>query len=184
MAKESLMITSNDIKPMLQDGVNDNELRDLLSHFANIRATRQPLFLNAGDFDIILRWKLRSQYGRQKHWRQANTDEVIRSVTGVALTVTHPDPDYELELRVGLLCILRGVAVPVASAILTLVFPETYGVIDFRAWRQVFGKERSGFMISDYKRYLNAIRPLAQELGCTVQEVDLAIWEMDRQSKR
>lgn len=179
MANESLMITSNDIKPMLQDGVNDNELRDLLSRFSTIRATRQPLYLTANDFEVILAWKLRSQYGRQKQLRRANTEEVIRTVTGVGLTITHPEPDYELELRVGLLCTLRGVAVPVASAILTLVFPETYGVIDFRAWRQVFGKERSGFTISDYKRYLNAIRPLARELGYTVQEVDLAVWQYD-----
>lgn len=178
-----IMITSAHIKHLRHKSVDYDETRGLLSRFADIRATRQPLFLNADDFDIILRWKLGSQYGRQRRWRLANTDEVIRAVTGVALTVTHPDPNYELELRVGLLCTLRGVAVPVASAILTLVFPEAYGVIDFRVWRQVFDDERSGFSIPDYQRYLNVIRSLAQELDWTVQEVDLAIWELDRQTQ-
>jgi len=168
---------------MRQGGADYDEMQNLLSRFASIRTTRQPLFLTGDDFDAILRWKLRSQYGRQERWRKGNTEEVIRSVTGVALTIIHPDPDYELELRVGLLCTLRGVGVPVASAILTLVFPECYGVIDFRAWQQVFGAEASAFSVNDYKRYLNVIRPLARELGWTVQEVDLAIWEYDRRAR-
>jgi 2C-methyl-D-erythritol 2,4-cyclodiphosphate synthase len=72
------------------------------------------------------------------------------------------------------------VGVPVASAILALVFPEKYSVIDFRGWRQVFGEERTTFSVSDYRRYLTEIQKLAQELGWIVQEVDLAIWEYDR----
>jgi len=31
-----------------------------------------------------------------------------------------------------------GVVAPVASAVLELVFPEEYGVIDSRVWRQLF----------------------------------------------
>ena len=159
--------------------IYDRDTQGLLDHFAIVRASRQPLYLTADEFDDILRWKLKTQYGRQQVRRRANTEEVIRVVTGAALTVTHPDPDYELELRVGLLWTLRGVAVPVASAVLALVFPEDYGVIDFRNWRQVFGEEGSNFSITDYRRYLAELRRLAQELGWTVQEVDLAIWNID-----
>jgi len=105
---------------------------------------------------------------------------VIRVVTGAALSIEHPDEDYEIELRLGILCTLRGVGVPVASAILALVFPERYAVIDFRGWRHVFGEERTTFSVSDYKRYLREIQRLSLELGWPVQEVDLAIWEYDR----
>lgn len=164
--------------------VSDPETQELLNRLAAVRASRRPLCLTAGEFDDILRWKLKSQYGRQEVRRQANTPDVIEAVTGAAFSIAHPDFDYEMELRVGILCALRGVAVPVASAILALVFPEDYGVIDFRVWRQVFGQGGSSFAISDYKRYLSAIRPLAQELDWTVQEVDLAIWELDRQMQR
>ena len=97
-----------------------------------------------------------------------------------ALAITHSNKEYELELRFGLLCVLRGVGVPVASAVLALIFPEGYGVIDFRGWRQIFGEERSSYTIADYKRYLAELRHLADELGWPVQEVDLAIWEYDR----
>lgn len=152
----------------------------LKAKFKRLREERRPFFLTMDDFDEILHWKLRQQYGRQRHLRQHNTDEVVRTVTEAALTITHRDKDYELELRVGILCALRGVGVPVASAILALVYPEEYAVIDYRAWRQVFSEKRTTFSIGDYKRYMKAIRPLARELGWPVQEVDLAIWEYDR----
>jgi len=160
--------------------VSDPETDGLKKMFARLRAERRPLFLTESEFDVILRWKLRGQFGRQLSRRAANTKEIIHAVTGLALTIEHDDPEYQLELRLGLLCCLRGVEVPVASAVLAVVFPEEYAVIDFRAWRQVFGEEKSTFSIPDYKRYLGKIRPLAKELGWPVQKVDLAIWEYDR----
>jgi len=138
------------------------------------------MYLTLDELDRVLQWKLRGQHGRQRERRKANTEDVIRVVTGAALSIEHPDEDYEIELRLGILCTLRGVGVPVASAILALVFPERYAVIDFRGWRQVFGEERTTFSVSDYKRYLREIRRLSLELGWPVQEVDLAIWEYDR----
>lgn len=154
----------------------------LKARFAHLRRERQPFYLTAPEFDEILHWKLRGQYGRQQEKREANTEDVILRVTGAALTITHPNEEYEIELRVGILCALRGVSVPVASAVLALVFPEKYAVIDFRGWRQVFGKEKTTFSIPDYKRYLHEIRRLADELKWPVQEVDLAIWEYDKQT--
>ena len=138
------------------------------------------MYLTLDEFDRVLKWKLRGQYGRQREKRKANTDGVVRVLTGAALSIEHPDKDYEIELRFGILCTLRGVGVPVASAILALVFPERYAVIDFRGWRQVFAEERTTFSVSDYKRYLRELQNLARELGWTVQEVDSAIWEYDR----
>ncbi len=152
----------------------------LKSQFARLRRKRQPFYLTSAEFDEILQWKLRGQYGRQQERRKINTEDVIRAVTGLAFTISHPDEEYELELRMALLCSLRGVGVPVASAVLALVFPQKYAVIDFRGWRQVLGREKTTFSIPDYKRYLREIKRLADELGWPAQEVDLAIWEYDR----
>jgi len=116
--------------------------------------------------------------------RIANTEEIIRAVTGLALTITHSDKEYQLELQIDILCAVRGVGVPVASAVLALTFPQEYAVIDFRGWRQVFGNDRTVFFTPDYKRYMQKIRPLAKELGWCVQEVDYAIWEYDRRNNK
>lgn len=174
------MITATQLIPYRTSSDDYAETERLKKQFARLRQERAPLYLTLHEFDEILRWKLRGQYERQRERRKVNTCEVIRTVTTAALSLTHPDDDYEIELRLGILCTLRGVGVPVASAILALVFPERYAVIDFRGWRQVFGEERTTFSVSDYKRYLREIQRLALELGWSVQEVDLAIWEYDR----
>lgn len=176
------MITASQLAPyrtLADDYQNTEELKAML---AQLRRERQPLFLTCAEFERILVWKLRTQYGRQRARRKANTENVVRAVTGMALTIAHPDDDYETELRVAILCALRGVSVPVASAVLALVFPEKYAVIDFRGWRQVFGDTKTVFTLPDYCRYLSKLRALAGELGWPVQEVDLAIWEYDRRN--
>ena len=174
------MITASQIAHLRTSSDDFSEPERLKAKFAQLRAERRPFFLTKTEFDEILKWKLRQQYGRQRRLRQKNTDELIRAVTGLALTITHDDKDYELGLRVDILSALRGVGVPVASAVLALVYPDEYAVIDFRGWRQVFDEERTSFYPSHYKRYLQEMRRLSRELGWPVQEVDLAIWEYDR----
>lgn len=176
------MITASQIAHLRTS--SDDKAERLKTQFAQLRAERRPFFLTAAEFEEILKWKLRRQYGRQRALRAGNTDEVIRAVTSLALTITHNDKDYELELRVGILWALRGVGVPVASAVLALVYPDDYAVIDFRSWRQIFSKDKErtsfSFSISNYKQYMQEIRRLSQELGWTPQEVDLAIWQYDK----
>jgi hypothetical protein len=178
------VIVASQIAQLQGSAVDFGDAEALKSKLAKLRAQRHPFFLTASDFDDILRWKLRQQYGRQRGLRGLNTGEIVRSITGLAFTITHHDKDYELELRVAVLCALRGVGVPVASAILALTLPEEYAVIDFRGWRQVFDEYKTTFSIPDYKKYLHEIHQLAAELGWAAQEVDLAIWEYDRRQSQ
>lgn len=178
------MITAAEIASVPLNSTDYEETERLKAKLADLRHCRQPLFLTSQEFDEILVWKLGQQYGRQRHLRGSNHEELIRAVTGFALNLSHMDEEYELELRITVLCALRGVGVPVASAILALIFPEKYAVIDFRGWRQVFGKEANVFWVSDYKKYMREIRRLAGELGWMPQQIDYAIWEHDRRIKR
>jgi len=171
------MITAAQIAPLRTAAIDYEKTKRLKEKLARVRRERQPLYLTKAEFEEILQWKLGQQIGRQRERRSANTEEIIRAVTGLALTITHSDKEYELELRMGILCALRGVAIPVASAVLAHAFPEEYAVIDFRGWRQIFGEGETVFSIPKYKRYLREVRRLADELGWPVQEVDHAIWE-------
>ena len=177
------MIEPNVIRPY-RNAVDFDETEQLKQHLHSLKQIRKPFYLDLNDFDRILRWKLRGQYGRQRSLRSKNTEEIIQKITSLALNISHENKDYELELRFKLLTVLRGVGIPVASAILALCFPEQYAVIDFRGWRQVFGMEKSYFTLNDYKRYLKEVKMLATELGWLPQEVDSAIWEYDRQKNR
>ena len=175
------MITAVQIAPF-HKRASDNyaAAESLKAKLARLREERQPFYLTSAELEEIVRGKLRGQFGQQQEQRTVNTEEVVRLVTGLALAITHTDKEYELELRMSVLCALRGVGVPVASAILALVYPEEYAVIDFRVWRQVFNEEKRAFLIGDYKKYMQTIRQLANELGWSVQQIDVAIWEYDR----
>jgi len=174
------MITASQIAPLRTAAIDYADTQQLVEELAQLRRERQPFYLTAPDFERILQWKLGRQIGRQRARRRANTEEIIRAVTGLALTITHPDIEYELELRTDILCSLHGVGVPVASAVLALVFPEDYAVIDRRVWRQIFDADKTVFSTPDYKKYMRQIRCLANDLDWPAQEVDHAIWEFDR----
>jgi thermostable 8-oxoguanine DNA glycosylase len=174
------MITISEIKKFRKSSLGE-ETRILKKKLTLLHLERKPFYLTSAEFDEILKWKLGVQYSRQQNARKVNTEEIIRSITGLALNICHPDIDYELELRIGILSSIRGVGVPVASAILALIYPDKYGVIDFRVWRQIFGNEATNFTISDYKKYMRVLRGFSLELGWSVQEVDIAIWTYDQE---
>jgi len=173
------LITAHDIRDLRTSSRDYLATQELKQHLAEVHRQRQSFYLTSQEFDEILHWKLRNQYHRRSKWRLDNTDEIIRAITGLALSLEHSNKDYELDLRMNILRSLRGVEVPVASAVLALAYPDTYAVIDFRGWRQVFGEKRETYTVPQYKRYLCEVRRIARELEWPVQEADLAIWEYD-----
>jgi hypothetical protein len=56
-------------------------------------------------------------------------DSLIEQVTLFAFSVHHHDEKYKTELKIKALSLLKGVEVPVASAILALCYPEDYCVL-------------------------------------------------------
>lgn len=176
------MVRADDIRE-LRTAADDFEIADRLKRrFERLRASRRPFYLSGAELDEIFRWKLRGQYDRDRGKLARNTESVYQIITQAAFMVSDDqDPEYEAGVRLGILTALSGVGVPVASAVLALVDPNRYCVIDFRGWRAVFDEKRQTFSISDYRRYLPKVRELAGELNWSIQETDMAIWELDRQ---
>ncbi|PYJ85238.1 MAG: hypothetical protein DME22_09865 [Verrucomicrobia bacterium] len=176
------MVLATNIRELRTAATDYIETERLKAQLRDLRTKRDPLFLTTDDLEPIFRWKLGNQYGRNKRQRDTNTDSAYQAITQTALSIKEPELAYEAKLRTAVLISLRGVGVPVASAILALTDPEHYCVIDFRGWRAVFDEERRAFDIPAYIRYLGAIRELAEQLGWPVQETDLAVWEYDRRT--
>src|SRR6266487_561614 len=146
------MIKPSDIAPLRRSAPDSADTDRLKASLAQIKAARRPFFLGASDVQPILHWKLGNQYGRVGARLAVNTDEQYKKVTRAAFAIAHPTD------------------------------PEHYCVIDFRGWRAVFGEMRRSFSTRDYNKYLTAVRNLAEILGWTPQETDLAIWEYDRRN--
>jgi hypothetical protein len=175
-----MVIQAADIEKLRKEAIDYQETEQLKADLQRLRKEREPFYLTGRDLDPIFEWKLRGQFSRNKKRREENSDRIYEIITRAAFSIREDDWKLEAELRVAVLTVLHGVGVPVASAILALADPDRYCVVDFRGWRAVFGEERSGFDIPSYIRYLSKIRQLAQELGWSVQETDLAVWEYDR----
>ena len=127
-------------------------------------------------FDRILDWKLRRQRGRTEQHRRKIEEKMLNEVTACAFRLEHTDPYCLAVVRLEVLSSLPGVGYGVASSIMTLVYPEQYGVIDFRVWHVVFDESRTSFTASQYVKYLKAVRSCSQKLGWHPQKVDYFTW--------
>lgn len=178
--------SASQIRDLISRADDYEETRRLILKLAGLKKTRTPYYLNINDLDEIFHWKLRRQYYRQLRNIQKNTDEQIRIITKSAFSVSSNDERITIELMLRELVKLYAVQIPVASAIMTLCYPDKYCVIDFRGWRQVYGKEKEygNYTIREYLDYWTKIKSTAIKYGVTPQEVDMAIWQYDIENHR
>ena len=174
------MIKPEELRGLRNASPDYMETEALKAEFRQSRLERTPFFLTGEQLDRVFRWKLRGQYMRQSARRARNSEAAYRTVTEAVFKVVGPEFEYECALRLGLLSALPGLGIPVASAVLALTEPQQYCVVDRLGWRAVFGEKRESFAIADYLRYRAEVSRLAAELGWSVQETDLAIWEYER----
>ncbi|HOK56681.1 MAG TPA: hypothetical protein PLF90_05065 [bacterium] len=151
---------------------------------------QQRGFLSKKEFISICEWKTK----RQKNRYQENSEEDIMEITNVVIT-----GDLNIEGQIYKLTQLEGVGVPVASAILTVVFPNNYCVLDYRVWRALLWvmSETDGFgdytefseimgnflnyaSFGSYMYYLEKIRTLAEEHNMTPRKIEMALWMYDK----
>ncbi len=119
-----------------------------------------------------------------RHYER-NTPAGVRRASGEALRTR--SERRRLEVLTG----LEGVSVPTASAILTLIDPRRYGVIDIRAWQLLYrlGSVRRrpggvGFRFADWERYLAVLRAQARALRISVRRVELTLFEYHRKTQK
>ena len=178
-------IEKNEVLNLIQraDNFEDNRTKKLISDFQKLRKKRQEFYLTSDELEQILKWKLDSQFGRQKKIRENNTPDNVKIITKAAFAVTHTNKDFEIVLKLKILSTLTGVEIPVASAILTICYPEQFAVIDFRNWRQVYQteKQKTYYTAKEYLGYLHKVREYAKKYGITPQEMDIALWQKDRE---
>ena len=160
------------------------ETEDLLAVLAAHRRQHPREGFPRHTFDRVVRWKLRDQIHRDAEHLANLNDGMIYEVTRAAIRLEHPDPEVLARVRTQVLCGLPGVGFGVASAILTVYFPESYGIIDFRCWDEVHERDPAlppitrSFGIGNYLTYLAMIRPFAAQLGRNAQLIDYALWRI------
>jgi thermostable 8-oxoguanine DNA glycosylase len=77
---------------------------------------------------------------------------------------------------------IPGIGTPIASAILTVCYPERFTVIDYRAWETLlhFGHVLAKTMPTDidgyFDKYLPVCKSLANDMKLSLRDLDLVLW--------
>lgn len=129
---------------------------------------RQRRHYDRDDLLEIGHWKSARATGRMSR----NTDDEIQEITGLALSASEP-------LRHRILTLLKGVGVPMASALLMAWDPEKYTVIDVRAVSSLVAHGEispTEGKLPPYLEYLQVCREIAQRCDRDLRTVDRALY--------
>ena len=118
-------LPSCSLEDLIADNLSRVEDEGTLALISSLRAARRRGYLTKVELVAACRWKSARTAGRVR----LNRPRSIRVATSAALKGRS-----ELD-RVQALTALQGVSIPTASAILTLLNPKRYGVIDIRVWQ-------------------------------------------------
>ncbi len=148
---------------------------------ARMGAARRRGFISRGEFLAMCRWK--SPRGLRHY--QRNSAGRVREASRLALATRSERGRMEHLLALG------GVSVPVASAILTLLHPRRYGVLDIRAWQMLYAMRGvdanpagRGFTVGQWLRYLETLRAHARRLRASVRSVEYTLFLCHRKRQR
>jgi thermostable 8-oxoguanine DNA glycosylase len=140
--------------------------------------------LTSEEFLAIIIWKA----NRQKTNVVAGVLASEKSIGALMKQVAEP-ADVE---KVKLLIEIGGIGIPVASAILTVCYPETFTVIDYRSCaslakilaleQKALRKQFGGDPVASPKAYLEytkCCKAQADKNGLELREYDRILWGMD-----
>ncbi len=155
------------------------------------RDLRRKGYLEELDFVNICSWKTKRQKKRYAKNSRGRVEKISRN-----MMAGQRGPEELIKELIE----LNGVGVPVATAIMTVVFPQKYCIVDYRAsraflWlvsrRRNFGKYREYLSLMDrfrnyasvefYAEYLEKIKRWASKRRMTAREVEMALWKYDEE---
>src|SRR5215467_15296436 len=134
-----------------------------------LKQARVRGYLTRKELEKVCSWKS----ARAIHLIKRNSSARVRTATQLALATRSE------RRRLEALRILDGVSVPMASAILTLLDPRRYGVIDIRVWQLLFAlgevaKKSSGvgFNFKNWYQFLMKLRYFAKKLRVSARDIE------------
>jgi hypothetical protein len=151
-----------------EDPVTEEFVRELSS-------ARRRGFLEKEELEEICKWK-----SSRAIWLiRKNTPQEIMTTTRKAFSTKNE------RLKIELLTGLKGVSLPMASAILTFINPKRYGVIDIRVWQLLYKmkyveKKASGvgFNFENWFQFHKIIRHYAKMYNVKARDVERTLFNV------
>lgn len=126
------------------------------------------------DLEVVLRWKTARVVSR---FRKDKDDEEILEALKVAKNAKHE------RTAIAVLCGLRWINIPMASAVMTCLSPKRYTVIDFRALGSLNAQKYS-LSIDLYLQYLDFCIKTARAYRIPLRDYDRALWQVSKNKSK
>ena len=115
-------------------------------------------------------------------WKSARSRPLVRAnapraVTAATRTAFGARGEDE---RLAALLALRGVGVPIASALLHFAMPGRYPILDVRALESLGHTGTASYTVRFWVAYVEACRALATRHAISLRELDKALWQHSR----
>ncbi len=151
-------------------------LEDYLFHNVS-KNFQEHGYLTPEEFFAIVIWKSNRAKTNVKRGVE-KSKKTIRAITLEVFQAKTP------EQKLNILTSIPSIGIPMASAILTVCYPDDFTVADYRACTALknFGEEIIGnptAKISTYFEYLEKCKKLARKYNFSLRDFDRILWAKD-----
>lgn len=161
------------IEELIKESLDTKEDAETLKLINQLKDVKKRGYFTKEEFLKIGRWK--SPRPRQQYLK--NSEEEIISISKKVFSTK-----FE-KRRIELLTSLRGVSIPTASAILTLIDPQNYEVIDIRVWQVLYlygsvkVKPTGTYLnFNNWYNYLMKLRYYAKKFKVSARDIERIIF--------
>ncbi len=161
------------IEELIKKNLDTEEDAETLKLMKELKDVKKRGHFTKEEFLKMGMWK--SPRPKQRYLK--NSEEEIISISEKVLATK-----FE-KRRIELITSLSGVSIPTASAILTLIDPENYGVIDIRAWQvfYLYGSVKvkptgTNFDFNNWYNYLMKLRFYAKKFKVSARDIERTIF--------
>lgn len=161
------------IEELIKKNLNTKEHAETLKLINELKGVKKRGYITKDEFMKIAMWKS----SRPKPWYLKNSENDIISISKKVLATK-----FE-KRKIELLTSLKGISIPAASAFLTLIDPQNYGVIDIRVWQILFlyGSAKvkptgTNFDFNNWYNYLMKLRFYAKKFKVSARDIERTIF--------
>jgi hypothetical protein len=173
-------LSYNNLEPLIKDNLSTIEDLSTADLIKKLRLAKQRGWLIKDELIDICHWKS----PRAIRYIESNRGATIKKQSGLAFSTRSE------ELKIIELTKLKGVSIPMASSILTLINPKRYGVIDIRAWQVMLeigtvntNPKGVNFDFKEWHRYLMIIRYFADKFKVTARDIERTLFIVHKENQ-
>jgi len=161
------------LEPLIREHLSIEEEESAAELIRRLRVVRKRGYVTPAELEAVCYWKS----PRAIQYIRSNSPAHVRATTRSALATRSE------RRRLEALRQLKGVSVPMASALLMLLNPKRYGVIDIRVWQLLHevgtvtkNADGVGFSFKNWYQFLVILRYFAKKLGVSARDVERTLF--------